>query len=275
METGETENKTRAKGMKITEGMAAIVTGGASGLGEATARALSAAGAKVAVFDMNAERGEMVADELGGVFCQVDVADEDSVVAGLESAREAHGQERILVNCAGIAIGEKTASIDKKTGEARFHALAAFQKTIAINLTGTFNMISKCAAGMIVAEPVTPDGGRGVIVNTASIAGAEGQIGQVAYAASKGGVIGLTLPVARDLMRDGVRCCTIMPGLFHTPMVAGLPDEVRAALAANVPFPARLGDPAEYARLALHIIDNDMLNGECIRLDGALRMAPR
>ncbi|MEE4238275.1 MAG: SDR family NAD(P)-dependent oxidoreductase [Anderseniella sp.] len=261
--------------MNITEGMAAIVTGGASGLGEATARALAAAGARVAVFDMNTDRGEEVAGGLGGVFCRVDVADEDSVLAGLARARGAHGQERIVVNCAGIAIGEKTASIDKKTGEARFHALSSFQKTIAVNLIGTFNMISKCAAGMIRAEPVTADGGRGVIINTASIAGVEGQIGQVAYAASKGGVIGLTLPVARDLMRDGVRCCTIMPGLFHTPMVAGLPDEVRAALAANVPFPARLGDPAEYAKLALHIIDNDMLNGECIRLDGALRMAPR
>jgi NAD(P)-dependent dehydrogenase (short-subunit alcohol dehydrogenase family) len=275
MEIVRHENKTGIDGMNITEDMAAIVTGGASGLGEATARALAGAGAKVAVFDMNEERGQAVAAELGGVFCKVDVADEASVQAGLDKAREAHGQERILVNCAGIAIGEKTASIDKKTGEARYHALASFQKTIAVNLTGTFNMISKCAVGMITAEPVTADGGRGVIINTASIAGVEGQIGQVAYAASKGGVIGMTLPVARDLMRDGIRCCTIMPGLFHTPMVAGLPDEVRAALAANVPFPARLGDPAEYAKLALHIVDNDMLNGECIRLDGALRMAPR
>lgn len=261
--------------MNITSGMAAIVTGGASGLGEATARALAEAGAKVAIFDMNAERGQSVAAELGGLFVPVDVSSGDSVSAGLNSARAAHGQERVLVNCAGIAIGEKTASIDKRTGEVRFHGLESFQQSIAVNLVGTFNMLSKCAAGMIIGEPVTADGGRGVIINTASIAGVEGQIGQVAYAASKGGVIGMTLPVARDLMRDGVRCCTIMPGLFHTPMVAGLPDEVRAALAANVPFPARLGDPSEYARLALHIIDNDMLNGECIRLDGALRMAPR
>jgi len=261
--------------MQINEGMAAIVTGGASGLGEATARALSAAGAKVTIFDMNEDRGRALAEELGGSFARVDVSSGDSVSEGLDAARAAHGQERIVVNCAGIAIGEKTASIDKKSGQARFHALESFQKTIAVNLTGTFNVISKCAAGMVAAEPVTSDGGRGVIINTASIAGVEGQIGQVAYAASKGGVISMTLPVARDLMRDGIRCCTIMPGLFHTPMVAGLPEEVQASLAANVPFPARLGDPAEYARLALHIVENDMLNGECIRLDGALRMAPR
>ncbi len=261
--------------MRIDDGMAAVVTGGASGLGEATARALAATGARVSVFDMNSERGEQVAAEISGVFVNADVTSDDSVSAGLEKARAAHGQERVLVNCAGIAIGEKTAAIDKTTGEPKFHALASFQKTIAVNLVGTFNMISKCAAGMIVSKPVTDDGGRGVIINTASIAGTDGQIGQVAYAASKGGVIGLTLPVARDLMRDGVRCCTIMPGLFHTPMVAGLPEEVRAALAANVPFPARLGDPSEYAKLALAIVDNDMLNGECIRLDGALRMAPR
>jgi NAD(P)-dependent dehydrogenase (short-subunit alcohol dehydrogenase family) len=261
--------------MKISNGMSAIVTGGASGLGEATARALASNGARVAIFDMNAERGQFVAGEIAGLFVQVDVTSGDSVAAGLDVARTAHGQERIAVSCAGIATGEKTASIDRKTGEARAHSLAAFEKTIAVNLVGTFNIISRCAAGMIAAEPVTSDGGRGVIINTASIAGVEGQIGQVAYAASKGGVIGMTLPVARDLMRDGVRCCTIMPGLFHTPMVAGLPEEVQASLAANVPFPARLGDPSEYAKLALHIIDNDMLNGECIRLDGALRMAPR
>ncbi len=261
--------------MQIEQGMAAIVTGGASGLGEATARALAAKGARVAVFDMNPDSGRKVAAEISGLFVMADVTSEESVTTGLEIARTANGQERVLVNCAGIAIGEKTASIDKKSGEARAHALDSFKRTIAVNLVGTFNMISKCAAGMIAAEPVTADGGRGVIVNTASIAGTDGQIGQVAYAASKGGVIGMTLPVARDLMRDGVRCCTIMPGLFNTPMVAGLPDEVRAALAATVPFPARLGDPVEFARLALSIVDNDMLNGECIRLDGALRMAPR
>lgn len=261
--------------MKIEQGMAAVVTGGASGLGEASARALAARGAKVAIFDMNADRGKAVAADISGLFVHADVTSDEGAAAGLEIARTAHGQERMLINCAGIAIGEKTAGTDRKTGEVRAHRLASFQQTIAVNLVGTFNMISKCAAGMITQEPLTDDGGRGVIINTASIAGTDGQIGQVAYAASKGGVIGLTLPVARDLMKDGVRCCTIMPGLFHTPMVAGLPDDVRAALAANVPFPARLGDPAEYAKLALAIIDNDMLNGECIRLDGALRMAPR
>ena len=261
--------------MQITSDIAAIVTGGASGLGEATARRLASAGTKVAIFDMNAERGQNVAADTGGLYCNVDVSDEQSVDAGLDAARQAHGTERILVNCAGIAIGEKTASRDRKTGAIAPHRLASFSKVIAVNLIGTFHMISKSAAAMMALEPVTADGGRGVIVNTASIAGIEGQIGQVAYAASKGGVIGLTLPVARDLMRDGIRCCSILPGLFATPMVDGLPEEVRQALAAGIPFPSRLGNPDEYARLALHIIENDMLNGECIRLDGALRMAPR
>jgi NAD(P)-dependent dehydrogenase (short-subunit alcohol dehydrogenase family) len=261
--------------MQINSDIAAIVTGGASGLGEATARRLASAGARVAVFDMNTERGAKVAGDIGGLFCTVDVADEESVDAGLAAARDAHGPERVLVNCAGIAIGEKTASRDRKTGEIHPHRLSSFTRTIMVNLVGTFQMISKSAAAMLALEPVTADGGRGVIVNTASIAGLEGQIGQAAYAASKGGVIGLTLPVARDLMRDGIRCCSILPGLFATPMVDGLPEEVRQALAAGVPFPARLGNPDEYARLAVHIIENDMLNGECIRLDGALRMAPR
>ncbi len=261
--------------MQITSDTAAIVTGGASGLGEATARRLAGAGAKVAIFDMNAERGEKVAGDIGGVYCNVDVSNEQSVDAGLDVARRAHGSERVLVNCAGIAIGEKTASRDRKTGAIAPHRLASFSKVISVNLIGTFHMISKSAAAMMALEPATADGGRGVIVNTASIAGIEGQIGQVAYAASKGGVIGLTLPVARDLMRDGIRCCSILPGLFATPMVDGLPEEVRQALAAGIPFPSRLGNPDEYARLACHIIENDMLNGECIRLDGALRMAPR
>jgi len=261
--------------MQINSDIAAIVTGGASGLGEATARRLASAGARVAIFDMNAERGAKVASDIGGLYCNVDVSNEESVDRGLAAAREVHGAERILVNCAGIAIGEKTASRDKESGETRPHRLSSFSRVITVNLIGTFHMISKSAAAMMTLEPVTADGGRGVIVNTASIAGIEGQIGQAAYAASKGGVIGLTLPVARDLMRDGIRCCSILPGLFATPMVDGLPEEVRQALAAGIPFPSRLGNPDEYARLALHIIENDMLNGECIRLDGALRMAPR
>ncbi len=261
--------------MKIDNNISAIVTGAASGLGEATARRLAGAGARVAIFDMNAERGEQVAGEIGGAFCAVDVTDDASVDSALATARATHGQERILVNCAGIAIAEKTSARDKQTGKVRAHSLASFEKVIDVNLNGTFRMIAKSAAGMVDLDPVTDDGGRGVIVNTASVAGVEGQIGQAAYAASKGGVIGLTLPVARDLARDGIRCCTIMPGLFHTPMFDTLPEDVRDALAAGVPRPSRLGSPDEYARLAQHIIENDMLNGECIRLDGALRLAPR
>jgi NAD(P)-dependent dehydrogenase (short-subunit alcohol dehydrogenase family) len=261
--------------MKISDQTAAVVTGGASGLGEASARALASQGAKVAIFDMNEEAGQKVAAEIGGIFVKVDVSDQESVREGLEKARAAHGQERILINCAGIAIGEKTASRDRETGKVVPHSLARFAKTISVNLIGTFNMISQSAAGMMDAEPHNDSGGRGVIVNTASVAAVEGQIGQVAYASSKGGVVGMTLPVARDLARDGIRCCTILPGLFNTPMMAGLPQEVQDSLSAGVPHPSRLGTPAEYASLACHIIKNEMLNGECIRLDGALRMAPR
>lgn len=255
--------------------VAAIVTGGASGLGEATARRLGELGARVSIFDMNAERGTSVAADIGGLYCQADVTDEASVDAALAAARQAHGPERILVNCAGIALGQKTASRDRKTGAVQPHSLGDFSRVIQVNLIGTFHMIAKCAAGMLELEPVTPDGGRGVIVNTASVAASDGQIGQVAYAASKGGVASLTLPVARDLARDGIRCVTILPGLFSTPMVDGLPEEVRRALGESIPFPSRLGSPKEYASLVAHIVDNDMLNGETIRLDGALRMAPR
>lgn len=261
--------------MKINGSISAIVTGGASGLGEATARNLASDGAKVALFDLNAERGETLAKEIGGTFCQVDVTDEGSVDAGLEKARAAHGQERILVNCAGIAIGKKTASRDRKTGESVAHDLASFTKVIQINLIGTFHMVAKSAAGMLTTDPVGDDGERGVMVNTSSIAGVEGQIGQVAYSASKGGVAGMTLPVARDLARDGIRCMTIMPGLFHTPMFDTLPDEARDALAATVPYPSRLGHPAEYANTVRHIVENVMLNGSIIRLDGAIRLEPR
>ncbi len=260
--------------MKI-EGHAAIVTGAASGLGEATARMLAARGAKVAVFDMNAERGGRVAEEIGGVFCRADVADEASVDAALAAARKAHGAERILVNCAGIAPGRRTVSKNRETGEFVPHDLMTFAKVVAVNLTGTFHMVAKSAAAMAGLEPVTADGGRGVIVCTASIAGEDGQIGQAAYAASKGGVLGLTLPVARDLSGYGIRLMTIMPGLFHTPMFESVPEDVRKALEANVPFPSRLGDPAEYAKLVAAIVDNDMLNGTAIRLDGAIRMQPK
>ncbi len=261
--------------MKIDESISAIVTGGASGLGEAASRRLAELGAKVAIFDLNAERGEKVAREISGMFCRVDIADEASINAGLEKARASYGQERICVNCAGIAIGQKTASRDRKTGEAMSHDLDSFNKVIQINLIGTFQMTAKSAAGMLNTEPVTDDGARGVIVNTSSIAGIEGQIGQLAYAASKAGVAGMTLPVARDLARDGIRCMTIMPGLFDTPIFDSLPQEARDGLEASVPFPARLGHPDEYAAAVQHIIENDMLNGSLIRLDGAIRLEPR
>lgn len=261
--------------MKLDNTMAAIVTGGASGLGEATARHLAEAGARVAIFDMNEERGSRVAGEIGGVFCAVNVADEASVDAGLARAREAHGIERVLVNCAGIAPGKRTVSKKRDTGELVAHDLATFRRTVEVNLIGTYHMIAKCAAAMAGLDPVTQDGGRGVIVNTASVAATDGQIGQAAYSASKGGVLGLTLPVARDLSGYGIRVMTIMPGLFHTPMFESVPEDIRKALEAGVPFPSRLGRPQEYARLVRAIIDNDMLNGETIRLDGALRMQPK
>jgi NAD(P)-dependent dehydrogenase (short-subunit alcohol dehydrogenase family) len=261
--------------MILNDNVAAIVTGGASGLGEATARELARNGVRVAIFDLNGERGEAVAGEIGGLYCNVDVTDEASVDAGLDKARAAHGQERVLVNCAGIAIGAKTASRDRETGKTVPHSLEAFARVVRINLIGTFHMCSKSAAGMLTLDPVTADGGRGIMVNTASVAAQDGQIGQVAYSASKGGVAGMTLPMARDLSRDGIRVMTIMPGLFHTPMFDTLPEEVRQALGASVPFPSRLGKPEEYALLVRQICENDMLNGECIRLDGALRMAPK
>lgn len=256
-------------------GLAAIVTGGASGLGEATARRLAAAGVKVALFDLAVEKGEEVAKQIGGVFCRCDVTDEASVVSALTAAAKANGDARIAVNCAGIAIGQKTVSRKKETGELIPHDLAAFARTIAINLVGTFNVASKAAARMVALPPLNEDGERGVIVMTASVAAEDGQIGQVAYAASKGGIASLTLPMARDLSRDGVRVMTILPGLFHTPMFDGLPPEVRDGLGASVPFPSRLGKPAEYAALVQSICENSMLNGGTIRLDGALRMAPK
>lgn len=257
------------------QGHAALVTGAASGLGEATARMLAAEGAKVAILDMNAERGEAIAAEIGGLFCLTDVTDEASVDAALAKARAAHGTERILVNCAGIAPGKRTVSKKRDTGELVAHDLATFSKVLAVNLAGTFHMIAKSSVAMAALDPVTEDGGRGVVVCTASIAGEDGQIGQAAYAASKGGVLGLTLPVARDLAGYGIRVMTIMPGLFHTPMFESVPEDVRKALEANVPFPSRLGKPSEYAKLVRSIVDNDMLNGFAIRLDGALRMQPK
>lgn len=260
--------------MKLDSTVAAVVTGGASGLGEATARALAAQGVRVAVFDMNEAKGEAVAREIGGVFCKVNVTSDEEVDAGFAKARAAHGQERVLVNCAGTGNAIKTASRDKATGEARHFPLDAFNMIIQINLVGTFRCIAKSAKGMLDLEPLE-DGERGAIVNTASVAGEDGQVGQAAYSASKGGVIGMTLPIARDLMNDGVRVNTILPGIFNTPLMNGAPENVKAALAASVPFPKRLGNPEEYAQLALTMITCGYFNGEDVRLDGGIRMAPR
>ncbi|MEM7546975.1 MAG: SDR family NAD(P)-dependent oxidoreductase [Pseudomonadota bacterium] len=252
------------------QGIAAVVTGGASGLGEATARMLAAGGARVTLFDMNAEPGEAVAAEIGGAFAKVDVSDPASVAAGFETARAAHGQERVLVNCAGIAPASKTV-----TREGDPHDAAIYAKVVQVNLIGTFNCCAAAAAGMAATDPADDEGERGVMINTASVAAFDGQIGQVAYASSKAGVVGLTLPMARDLARSGIRVMAIAPGLFLTPMLKGLPEEAQRSLGAQVPFPSRLGEPSEYARLVESIVANPMLNGEVIRLDGAIRMAPR
>jgi NAD(P)-dependent dehydrogenase (short-subunit alcohol dehydrogenase family) len=261
--------------MKLDNSVAAVVTGGASGLGEATARMLAGAGAKVTILDMNAERGEQVAREAGMLFIEANVADEASVDAALAKARAAHGIERVLVNCAGIAPGKRTVSKKRDTGELVAHDLASFRRVLEVNLIGTYHMIAKSAVAMAGLDAVTPDGGRGVIVCTASVAAQDGQIGQAAYSASKGGVLGLTLPVARDLSDYGIRVMTIMPGLFQTPMFESVPEDFRKTLEVGIPFPSRLGRPEEYAALVRAIIDNDMLNGEAIRLDGALRMQPK
>ena len=244
---------------------AAVITGGASGLGEATARHFAEQGAQVTLFDRDAERGRMVAAEIGGLFVQTDVTDEGSVSAAIGEAVASMGRITATVNCAGIAIGAKTVGRDGP------HTLDAFQRTIDINLVGTFNVARLAAAEMAKNAP-DPDGARGVIINTASIAAFDGQKGQAAYAASKGGVVGMTLPMARDLASTGIRVMAIAPGIFMTPMLAGLPQEVQAQLAADVPNPARLGDPREYGRLAGFIVEMGYLNGEVIRIDGALRM---
>lgn len=250
------------------ENQAAIVTGGASGLGEATARALHGAGAKVTLFDMDQEKGPAVADDIHGLYQAVDVRDEQSVTAALDAAEAAHGPARILVNCAGVGTAAKTA------GSKGPHDYEAFRRVLEVNLFGTFNCIRLATHRMLSLEPLE-DNERGVVVNTLSVAAYEGQIGQVAYAASKGGIASMTLPMARDLCKSGIRVCGIAPGLFLTPMLYRVSDDIRAELASNIPFPHRLGNPEEFAELALHICTNKMLNGENIRLDGALRMAPK
>ncbi|MEJ8474015.1 SDR family NAD(P)-dependent oxidoreductase [Roseibium algae] len=255
--------------MQLNQSIAAVVTGGASGLGAATARMLAGEGVKVTIFDRDRALGEVVANEIGGVFAEVDVTDHASVEAGFATARAAHGPERILVNCAGIAPVAKTTS----RGEA--HPMDMFEKVIAVNLVGSFRCISLASTSMAELEPLNEDGARGVIISTASVAAFDGQVGQVAYASSKAGIAGMTLPVARDLSRSGIRVMTIAPGIFETPMLLGLSQEVQDSLGQQVPFPSRLGRATEYGQLVKAICENDMLNGETIRLDGAIRMAPR
>ena len=250
------------------KGIAAIVTGGASGLGGATAKMLAAGGAKVTIFDLNEEVGKAHAQEIGATFQKVNVADEASVAAALDAAQAANGVARVLVNCAGIAPAVKTVGRENIP-----HSAEIFTKAITVNLIGTFTMIAQFAARLAAAEPIGEE--RGVIINTASVAAYDGQIGQAAYSASKGGVVGMTLPIARDLSQHQIRVMTIAPGIFLTPMLLGLPQAAQDSLGKMVPHPSRLGRPEEYAKLAASIIDNPMLNGEVIRLDGAIRMAPK
>lgn len=264
--------------MKLDSSISAVVTGGASGLGTAAARLLAARGVKVAVFDFNAELGAAVAAELGGVFCHVDVTRDALVDAAFAKARAAHGQERILVNCAGIGPAAKTVSRNKTTGAISHHPLEQFERVIQVNLIGSFRCAAKAAAGMLTLSPLNDEfesAERGVIVNTASVAAQDGQIGQAAYSASKAGIVGVTLPMARDLMADGIRVNTILPGIFETPLLMSMPAKVVQALGESVPFPKRLGKPAEYAAMVESIVGNAYLNGESIRIDGAIRMAPR
>ena len=260
--------------MKLDSTISAVITGGASGLGEATARRLASHGVRVALFDLNAERGEALARELGGVFCLANVTSSEEVDAAFAKARAAIGQERILVNCAGVGGGAKTVSRDKQTGEIKEYPLENFERIIQINLIGTFRCITKSAAGMLTL-PVMDDGDRGAIVNTASVAAEDGQIGQVAYTASKAGIVGMTLTIARDLASEAIRINTILPGIFGTPLLARAAEHVKAGLSASVPFPKRLGQSEEFAQLAETMITNGYFNGEDVRLDGAIRMAPR
>ncbi|MDP4796027.1 MAG: SDR family NAD(P)-dependent oxidoreductase [Rhodospirillales bacterium] len=249
-------------------GHAAIITGAASGLGAATARALAAAGAKVSLLDLNAEDAGALADEIGGLAIGCDVTSEESAEEAMHAARDRHGPARILISCAGIAPPKKIVGRDGP------QSLETFARVIQVNLIGTFNLMRLAVADMLSQEPLET-GERGVIINTSSIAAYDGQIGQTAYAASKGGVASMTLPAARELAKSGIRVLAIAPGIFGTPMLYGLPEEVQVTLGESVPFPSRLGDPAEYAKLAMHMIDNVMMNGEVVRLDGALRMAPQ
>jgi NAD(P)-dependent dehydrogenase (short-subunit alcohol dehydrogenase family) len=267
-------NTQGSRDMKLDSEISAVVTGGASGLGAATARMLASYGVKVGIFDLNEDLGHAVAKEIGGVFCKVNVTSTPDVDAAFAKSRAAIGQERILVNCAGVGGSAKTVSRDKQTREIKEYPLDNFERIIQINLIGTFRCITKSAAGMLTLDKLA-DGDRGAIVNTASVAAEDGQIGQVAYTASKAGIVGMTLTIARDLSNEGIRVNTILPGIFDTPLLARAPEAVKAALSASVPFPQRLGRPEEYAQLAHTMITCGYFNGEDVRLDGAIRMAPR
>ena len=261
--------------MKIDSTTPAIVTGGASGLGRATAEALAAAGAKVAIFDVNAQAGEEVAKAIGGLFCNVDITSEDSVLTGFEKARAAHGQERVLVHCAMTSRRGKTLAFDKEAGKLKRLSTEDYIYGVNGILVASYRLASIAAEGMAAAEPVNEDGERGAIILTASVAAQDGQIGQVIYGSAKAGVNGLVLPLARDLMDLGIRVNSIMPGIFATPLMLGAKQNVLDSLSASVPFPKRLGKPEEFASLALELARNTYFNGQCLRLDGAIRMAPR
>lgn len=259
--------------MKIDSSLAAVVTGGASGLGLATVKALREQGVKVAIFDLNEETGEKAAAETGSIFCQVDVLSDDSVDAAFAKARAANGQERALICCAGGGNAIPTARRDKKTGAINMFPSDQFEWVLKLNTVGTFRCITRAAAGMMELDPI--DGERGVLINTASAAATEGQMGQAAYSAAKAGIVGMTLTIARDLSREGIRCNTIQPGIFNTPAMSRATPEMLEALGGMVPFPKRLGAPEEYASMALEMIRNGYINGETVRLDGAIRMQPR
>ena len=259
--------------MELNANISAVVTGGASGLDEVTARKLAALGVKVGIIDMNEEKGQALAKELGGAFAKVNVTSDEEVARGFAELRAAIGQERLLINCAGIGDAGKTASRDRETGAINPHSMKRFQRVLDINLSGTFRCIAESAAGMMTLDPI--DGERGAMVNTASAAAEDGQVGQAAYAASKAGIVGMTLPIARDLSRELIRVNTILPGIFDTPLLASAPEPVRQALGAMVPHPARLGMPEEFASLAIEMCRNSYFNGEDVRLDGAIRMAPK
>lgn len=261
--------------MKLNSEISAIVTGGASGLGEGTARMLSAHGVKVGIFDMNAERGKKIADELGGVFAKVDVSNAQSVDEGLDLVRAINGQERIMVNCAGIGGAMKTVARKRDTGEILAHDMETYIRIININLIGSFICASKSAAGMMELDPTEPDGERGVIINTASVAAQDGQIGQVAYSSSKGGILAMALPMARDLAREGIRVNTILPGFYETPIYGQMNDNVKEALRAHVQFPNRFGDPKEYGDVVKFMCEHTYINAEYIRTDAGARMPPR